>query len=53
MIFLLNIKWFVFIRQMILQLLSGWQFDNFDVEAGKLTNPELVDKLTTAVTLLK
>ncbi|SFC92708.1 NADPH-dependent FMN reductase [Pseudoalteromonas denitrificans] len=27
-------------------------FDNFDVEQGKLTNSELVDKLTTAISLL-
>ncbi|PAJ76303.1 NADPH-dependent FMN reductase [Pseudoalteromonas sp. NBT06-2] len=27
-------------------------YDNFDVETGKLTNPELIDKLITATTLL-
>jgi len=27
-------------------------YDNFDVETGKLTNPELIDKLATATTLL-
>ena len=27
-------------------------YDNFDVATGKLTNPELIDQLTTATTLL-
>jgi NAD(P)H-dependent FMN reductase len=27
-------------------------YDNFDVETGKLTNPELIDKLVTATSLL-